>query len=125
MTRAGEQAEQTAVDYAAVLTSISSEHVDENFTTILNGATGEFKDMYAEASMDLRDVLLETDSGAESAVIDSAIQSASADQVVLLLMVDQKVTNSQMEEPRTDSLRMKMTMDNIDGRWLASKVELP
>ncbi len=125
VTRAGEEAQQTAVDYAAVLTSINSTDVDEDFTTVLNGATGDFKDMYTRASMELRELLLATDSGAEGVVIDSAIQSEAADQVVLLLMIDQKVTNAKMDDPRTDSLRMKMTMDKIDGRWLASKVELP
>jgi len=125
VSRAGQNAQQTAVDYAQVLTSINSADVDADFTTVLNGATGEFKDMYTEASMELRELLLATDSGAQGVVVDSAIQSESADQVVLLLMVDQKVTNAKMPDPRTDSLRMKMTMEHVDGRWLASKVELP
>lgn len=42
---AGEQAQQAAIAYAQVLTSIDSNKVDENFRQVLDGATGEFKDM--------------------------------------------------------------------------------
>lgn len=123
--RAGETARDTAVDYAQVLTSISSDEVDENFAAVLNGATGDFKDMYTESSMRLRQLLIDNKSDADGKVVDSAIQSKSTDKVVVLLMVDQKVENTELPDPRVDSLRMKMTMENVDGRWLASKVELP
>lgn len=123
--RAGQLAQDTAIDYAQVLTSINSDEVDDNFAAVLNGATGDFKDMYSKSSMQLRQLLIENKSAAEGVVVDSAIQSESKDKVVLLLMVDQKVTNTEMPDPRVDSIRMKMTMDRVDGRWLASKVELP
>jgi Mce-associated membrane protein len=58
-------------------------------------------------------------------VVDSAIQSKSKNQVVVLLMVDQTVTNTDHPDPRVDRSRMKITMDKVDGRWFASKVELP
>src|SRR5262249_13718334 len=44
--QAGEQAQQAAIAYAQVLTSIDSNNVDQNFRQVLDGATGEFKDMY-------------------------------------------------------------------------------
>jgi Mce-associated membrane protein len=40
-------------------------------------------------------------------------------------MVDQTVTNAARPDSRVDRNRMKMTMEKVDGRWLASKVELP
>ncbi|WP_231995658.1 Mce protein [Mycobacterium sp. 1274756.6] len=123
--RAGTIAQDTAVDYAQVLTSISSDQVDENFAAVLNGATGDFKDMYTESSMRLRQLLIDNKSDAHGKVVDSAVQSKSTDKVVVLLMVDQKVENTELPDPRVDSLRMKMTMEKVDGRWLASKVELP
>lgn len=118
-------AQQTAIDYAQVLTSINSDEVDQNFDAVLNGATGEFKDVYAKSSMQLRQLLIDNKSAAVGTVVDSAVQSHAKNQVVVLLMVDQKVTNSEMPDPRIDATRMKMTMDKVNGRWLASKVELP
>lgn len=114
-----------AEDYAQALTSIDSNRVDDDFAAVLNGATGEFKDTYTKASVQLRQLLIDNKATAHGAVVESAVQSGSTDHVVVLLMVDQTVTNTTRPDPRVDRTRMKMTMQKVDGRWLASKVELP
>ena len=111
--------------YAQVLTSIDSNNVDQNFTEVLNGATGEFKDMYSQSSAQLRQLLVDNKATAHGVVIDSAVKSASENQVVVLLFVDQTVANKSAPDPRIDRSRVKMTMDKVDGVWRASKVELP
>jgi len=125
VTRAGEQAQQAAVAYAQVLTSIDSNKVDDNFAQVLDGATGEFKDMYSQSSIQLRQLLIDNKATAHGVVLDSAVQSASKNQVVVLLFVDQSVANTNVPDPRIDRSRIKMTMEYVDGRWRASKVELP
>ncbi|MGA5461689.1 DUF3329 domain-containing protein [Mycobacterium sp. NPDC050041] len=124
-TRAGEQAREAAVAYAQVLTSIDANKVDENFDQVLDGATGEFKDMYSQSSMQLRQLLIDNKATAHGVVLESAVQSQSKDRVVVLLFVDQSVTNTSMPDPRIDRSRIKMTMEHIDGHWRTSKVELP
>lgn len=121
---AGEQAQQAAIAYAQVLTSIDSNKVDENFKQVLDGATGEFKDMYTQSSVKLRQLLIDNKATAHGVVVDSAIQSESTDRVVVLLFIDQTVTNSAAPDPRIDRSRIKMTMEKVDGRWRASKVQL-
>ncbi|MFV8049026.1 Mce protein [Mycobacterium sp. 48b] len=125
LDEAARQAQQAAIDYAQTLTSIDSNHVDENFTRVLNGATGEFKDMYTKSSTQLRQLLIDNRAAAHGSVVDSAIQSKSKDKVVVLLMVDQTVSNAALPDGRVDRSRMKITMDKVDDRWLAGKVELP
>ncbi|MGP4055649.1 tetratricopeptide repeat protein [Mycobacterium sp. 4D054] len=125
IAQAGEQARQAAAEYAQVLTSIDSSKVDENFDAVLDGATGEFKDMYSQSSTELRQLLIDNKAAAHGVVLESAVQSASKDKAVVLLFVDQSVTNTNVPDPRIDRSRIKMTMDYIDGRWRASKVELP
>lgn len=125
VTRASEQAQQAAVEYAQVLTSIDSAKVDENFDAVLDGATGEFKDMYSQSSTELRQLLIDNKASAHGVVLESAVQSASKDKVVVLLFVDQSVSNTNVPDPRIDRSRIKMTMEDVDGRWRASKVELP
>ncbi|WP_264016709.1 MSCRAMM family adhesin SdrC [Mycolicibacterium confluentis] len=122
---AGQQAQDAAVAYAQVLTSIDSNKVDENFNQVLDGATGEFKDMYSQSSVQLRQLLIDNKAAAHGVVVDSAVQSASRDKVVVLLFVDQAVSNTNVPDPRIDRSRIKMTMEDVDGRWRASKVELP
>jgi Mce-associated membrane protein len=125
ITRAAHDAQQTAVAYAQTLTSIDSGKIDDNFTAVLNGSTGDFKDMYTQASMQLRQLLLDNKASAHGVVVDSAVQSATTDKVIVLLFVDQTVTNTNVPDPRIDRSRVKMTMANVDGSWRASKVELP
>ncbi|MEB3033006.1 Mce protein [[Mycobacterium] nativiensis] len=117
--------QRAAVEYAEALTSIDSNRVDDDFAAVLNGATGDFKDTYTKASVQLRQLLIENKASAQGKVVDSAVQSESTGKVVVLLMVDQTVTNTTRPDPRVDRSRMKMTMQKVDGRWLASKVELP
>lgn len=121
---AGEQAQQAAIAYAQVLTSIDSNKVDDNFKQVLDGATGEFKDMYTQSSVKLRQLLIDNKATAHGVVVDSAIQSESTDRVVVLLFIDQTVTNTAAPDPRIDRSRIKMTMEKVDGRWRASKVQL-
>ncbi|OBL01407.1 Mce protein [Mycobacterium sp. 1245499.0] len=123
--QAGQAAQRTAIDYAQVLTSIDSGQVDQNFSAVLNGATGDFKETYTKASAQLRQLLIDNKAAAHGTVVDSAIQSESKTKVVVLLMVDQTVSNAVRPDGRVDRSRMKMTMENVGGRWLASKVELP
>lgn len=123
--QASQQAQRAAVSYAQVLTSIDSNKVDENFKEVLDGATGEFKDMYSQSSVELRQLLIENKATAHGVVVDSAVQEVSKDKAVVLLFIDQSVTNSQLPDPRIDRSRMKMTLEMVDGRWRASKVELP
>ncbi|MGE2832781.1 tetratricopeptide repeat protein [Mycobacterium sp. SMC-4] len=125
VTQAAEQARQAATEYAQVLTSIDSEKVDENFDAVLDGATGEFKDMYSQSSSQLRQLLIDNKASARGVVLESAVQSASEDKAVVLLFVDQSVSNTNVPDPRLDRSRIKMTMEYVDGRWRASKVELP
>ncbi|MCK8643874.1 Mce protein [Mycobacterium colombiense] len=125
VSRAGQAAQRTAVNYAQVLTSIDSNQVDQNFSAVLDGATGEFKDTYTKASAQLRQLLIDNKATAHGTVVASAIQSQTKNKVVVLLMVDQTVSNAVRPDGRVDRSRMKVTMENVGGHWLASKVELP
>ena len=122
---AAAQALDAATKYAVVLTSIDTNALDQNFTEVLDGSTGEFKDMYAKSSTQLRQLLVDNKATAHGVVIDAAVKSATKDKVEVLLFVDQSVSNLAVPDPRIDRSRIKMTMEKVDGRWLASKVELP
>jgi Mce-associated membrane protein len=121
---AGRAALVTAQNYAVVLTSIDTTKVDENFTQVLDGATGEFKDMYSQSASQLRQVLIDNKAMSKGIVVDSAVKLATKSKVEVLLFVDQSITNSVNPEPRIDRSRVAITMELIDNRWLASNVEL-
>jgi Mce-associated membrane protein len=91
---------------------------------VLDGATGEFKDMYSQSSAQLRQLLIDNKAVSHGTVVDAAIKSATKDKVEVLIFVDQSISNSLNPEPRIDRSRVGMTMERIDGRWLASKVDI-
>ena len=122
---AATQALDAAKKYAVTLTSTDPNAIDQNFTDILNGATGDFKDTYTKASSRLRKMLIDNKVATQGSVIDSAVKSATTNKVVVLLFVKQSVTNSASPDPRTDLTAVTVTMEKVNGRWLASKVVLP
>ncbi|MGV0606079.1 hypothetical protein [Mycolicibacterium sp. XJ1904] len=122
---AGQQALAAAQQYALVLTSVDAAKLDENFAAVLDGATGEFKKMYSESSSQLKQALIDNKARADGKVIAAGVKSATEDKVEVMLFLDQAVTNALNPEPRLDRNRIIMTMEKVDGRWLASDVVLP
>jgi Mce-associated membrane protein len=121
---AGRAALATAQRYAVALTSIDSNNVDQNFTQVLDGATGEFKDMYSQSASQLRQVLIDNKAISKGIVVDSAIKSATKTKVEVLLFVDQSISNVVNPQLRIDRSRVAITMELVENRWLASKVDL-
>jgi Mce-associated membrane protein len=113
-----------AQSYGVLLTSIDTDRIDENFTQVLNGATGQFKDMYSQSANQLRQVLIDNKAMSKGTVIDSAVKSATKAKVEVLLFIDQSISNKVNPDPRIDRNRVAMTMELIDNRWLASQVDI-
>ncbi|WP_420750518.1 hypothetical protein [Rhodococcus sp. O3] len=122
--RAASEALETASNYAVTLTSIQAGDIDRNFSDVLAGATGEFLDMYSRSSSHLKQMLVDNNATSTGTVVDAAVRSATADEAVVLLFVDQTITNTASPEPRVDRSRVVMTLDKVDGRWLVSRVDL-
>ena len=124
MHEAGRQAQDASADFILALTNVDYRDLDRQRSEVLEKSTGQFKKTYEDSSAQLRQVLAENKSKAEGKVTASAIQSESVDKVVVLLFVDQSVSNVAVPDPRQDKSRVKITMEKVDGRWLASDVEL-
>ncbi len=124
LAAASESALQAARDYAALLTTLDANHIDDNYRRSLDGATGEFKDAYSQGSAQLRQLLIDNRASGSGVVIDAAVKSVSPNAVGVLLFVDQSITNAANPSPRIDRNRIAMTMTLVGGRWLASKVEV-
>jgi len=111
-----------AEHYAVVLTSVDATDIDGNFRQVLDGSTGEFKDMYTQASAQLRQVLIDNKASSKGTVVDAAVKSAGIAKVDVLLFIDQSISNVVNTHPRLDRSRIGMTMELVDHRWLASKI---
>ncbi|AEF35520.1 conserved hypothetical protein [Mycolicibacter sinensis] len=121
---AGQQALDVAEAYVLRLTDIDADDVDRNFADIADGATGEFDAMHARSAARQRQLLIDNKATARGHVAEAVVKSADRNHAVVVLLVNQAVRNADNPEPVMDRSRIRMTMDRIDGRWLASKVEL-
>ncbi|OHU26791.1 hypothetical protein BKG76_07295 [Mycobacteroides franklinii] len=121
------EAREAAEAIAVLMTSIDSGRLDQSFAQILEHSTGELKDQFAKNSVQLRQLMIDNRATAVGKVVASAVQSDTVGEpeqkVVVLLMVDQSIANNTRPDPRIDKSRMKMTMELVDGHWLASKLE--
>lgn len=123
LSDAASQAESAARAYAVVISSTDSKNLDKDIKNTLDGSTGEFKETYQQSAEQLKKILADNDANGKGSVVASGIKTASTDKVDVLLFVDQSVTNKASPQPRTDRSRLVMTMEKVDGRWLASKVD--
>jgi Mce-associated membrane protein len=121
-------AEHAAVEaarkYAVTLSSVDSNDVEKSYREVLDGATGDFKSEYSHASAQLRQLLIDNKAVSHGIVADAAIKSATNTKVEVLLFLDQSITNAVNPEPRIDRLRIMMTMERVDNRWLLSKLDI-
>lgn len=113
-----------AQEFANVMINVDSAKLDESSNKTLERSTGDFKQKYSESSTTLRQVMIENKAKATGVVVDSAVKSAAPDKVEVLLFIDQAVSNVAIPDARMDRSRVQITMQKVDGRWLASDVEL-
>ena len=120
----GAEALEAAEAYALALTNIDADDIDRGFAKISDGSTGEFKAMHTRSGAALRRTLIDNGATARGYVAESVVKSADRSHAVVVLLINQSVRNADNPEPVLDRSRIRMTMDKVDGRWLASRVEL-
>lgn len=121
---AGAEALEAAEAYVLRLTNIDADDVDRSFAQIVDGSTGEFKAMHTRSGGKIRQQLIDNKATARGYVAEAVVKSAEKNHAVVVLLVNQAVRNADNPEPVIDRSRIRMTMDKVDGRWLAGKVEL-
>ncbi|MCP2251638.1 Mce-associated membrane protein [Prauserella aidingensis] len=126
--RAEEQARAEALAaaerYAVDLSSYDHKDLDGNFQAVERNATGRFGQQYRQVSDNLTKLLQQHKATSEGNVVRAGVTEADADHAVVLLFVDQTISNTNTEQPRVDRNRMEMTLVHRDDRWLVDKVTL-
>ncbi|MBB3664853.1 Mce-associated membrane protein [Prauserella sediminis] len=110
--------------YAVDLSSYDHEDLDGNFRTVQSNATGQFGQQYRQVSENLTTLLKQHKATSEGNVVRAGIAEAGADRAVVLLFVDQTISNTNTDQPRVDRNRMEMTLVRHEDRWLVDKVTL-
>jgi Mce-associated membrane protein len=121
---AAAQALDAARNYAFKLANLDADTIDQHLADVEGGSTGEFQGRHVKSREHLRRLVVDNRVTTRGNVVEAAVKSTSPNKVVVLVLVDQAVTNAASPDPHIDHSRIRMTMEKVDGRWLASKVEL-
>ncbi|MDO0937667.1 hypothetical protein QQY66_40290 [Streptomyces sp. DG2A-72] len=137
--RAGEQAEQARVQAldaarkaAPVVLSYDHRHLDRDFAAAGDRLTGKFRDEYRKTTQTVVGPTAKKYDGVVKATIAepadggtpaASVVSASADEAVVLLFVNQVTESTQVTGARMDLNRVRMTMTRTSEGWKVSAVD--
>lgn len=124
--------------FATNLTTYDYRQLAADVARVAAGASGKFKAEYAVASgPQFQKLVTDNRALAKGSVLSAGLVTTrtrcggtgdeparDCDQAVVLLAVDQAVTNANTPTPRVDRNRIQLTLERIDGRWLAVEVQV-
>jgi Mce-associated membrane protein len=100
---------------------IDHERVDEQAQTVLDGATGDFEQQYADALDNLRKSAAAQQSTAVATVLEVGISAIDSTRAKVLVAANTEVTSKSTDgEARTVPWRIQLDMVKEGGRWLTS-----
>lgn len=117
---------------APIVLSYDYRHLDRDFAQARTHLTGDFRDEYGKTTKTVVGPTAKKYKGVVKATIAApasggtpaaSVVSASPDEVVVLLFVNQVTESTQVSGARVDLNRVRMTMDLTDGGWKVSAVD--
>jgi Mce-associated membrane protein len=108
---------------AVSILSYDYRHLDADFAAARKVLTGSFaRDYTATTSKVVRPGAVQYHAVVKAEVAAESVVSATANQVVVLLFVNQTTTSTRLDGPRVDLNRVRLTMVKVDGDWLVKNV---
>lgn len=129
--RQTEQTEQARTDAVAAASAQATAMlaydfggVDQQLASASDGLTGDFKDEYTKLVTDvIAPAAKEKSLTVQVTVQGTSVVSAEPDAATVLLFLNQITTSSDAPDAASSGSRVRMNMEKIDGRWLASNLE--
>ena len=106
------------------LASYDHTDVDANLAVVTAEATPDFAERYREVSEGLRELLASGEGTSTGTVTHAAAESVGHERAVVLVFLDQEISNVTVPEGRVDSSRMVVTLVRDGDRWLLDDAQL-
>jgi Mce-associated membrane protein len=111
--------------YAVNVASYDYGHLAHDFAVVEQESTPAFRRTFVQSSASLAKVLSQYKATAKGSVVASGVTSATTSQAVVVLFVNQTVTNTAQTGGSTpDNSRIQMTLVRPDSKWLISDLKL-
>jgi Mce-associated membrane protein len=115
---------ESASQEATVFLNISYETAQESIDDVMAGATGEFRDQYAQATDSLITLLQDNKSIRTGKVVWAGVVAQDPDSATVILATTGTVKNNQTgDEPKAENYRIQMQLVSEKGRWLTSDLQ--
>lgn len=103
--------------------SVSHQSVDDDLEAVLACATGQFHREFEDGKSEVREAVLDNRVTSRGRAVRSAVVSADADAVVVLLAVDAEIKNVTTPRGRNAHYRIRVEMAPQGPDWLISRLE--
>ncbi|NKZ02542.1 hypothetical protein [Actinomadura latina] len=121
--QAGKDASMASSRAAQKLSSYDYQTLDADLKAASATTTGKLHTDYEKLAQELRTVAVQQQAVSNTTVMKVGVVSASPDKVVTLVYANRSsVTKDDKQQRLPEPLRIKMTMVNKDGKWLASEL---
>ncbi len=125
LASARDSATAAARVYAVDVASYDYRHLTRDFTVVEQESTPEFRRTFVQSSGSLAKVLAQYKATAKGSVVASGVTSATTSTAVVVLFVNQTVTNTAQTGGSTpDNSRIQMTLVRPGSKWLISDLKL-
>jgi Mce-associated membrane protein len=114
----------TARQYALDFSTYDYRHIDQDFAKIASELTPAFRTEYQKTSASLKSIVVQYRGVATATVQGMGITSLTANQAVVVVFLDQQVTNTSTKTPRIDRNRLQITLQRNGSGWLMSDLQL-
>jgi Mce-associated membrane protein len=105
------------------LTSLDFNNAKEDVQRVLDSATGEFKDDFQRRADDFASVVKDSKAVAQGSVRATAVESMSKDSAVVLVLANERITNSAGAKDDPRAFRFRVTVVRDGDQLKISKVE--
>jgi Mce-associated membrane protein len=105
------------------LTSLDFKNAKEDVQRVLDSATGEFKDDFQRRADDFASVVKDSKAVAQGSVRATAVESMSKDSAVVLVLANERITNSAGAKDDPRAFRFRVTVVRDGDQLKISKVE--
>ncbi|MQY25425.1 hypothetical protein [Nocardia aurantia] len=116
--------QQAACDFGRQLSTYDYAAYDDYDQRVLARSTGAFHDDFQNSAAGRREQALSAHSRAEAVVVECRTDTADPAHADAVVSVDQTTrSDASFGLPRPSRTVMRVTFDNVDGRWLAGRVD--
>lgn len=108
---------------AVAMLAYDFKDVDSQLASAAEGLTGSFRDDYNKLVLEaIAPGAKERQLNVQVTVQAASVISADADDAAVLLYLNQTTTSSDVPDARTSGSRVRVDLEEVDGRWLVNRL---